>query len=384
MSKRDIKSISVLVLPVIYLIIYKLFLFDKFMEFIDVINGGFLAILLAISISLLGFRKDKQSVLKRDIFKITILYIGFTFLIMYGLGFFTGFMKNAYSLKIGTLLDNVVPVFCIIVLTELYRYTLLSANSDKKVYQILTFVVIALFELCISIRSIPLNNPKEMFYLLTTMILPIIIKNFSLNYITCNYGYRVPLLYRLIMDLYLFIVPLVPNLGDYVNCIILIILPMLIYMAAITYMDEHLNGVEKVFVRDGVKWYDFPIGICVVLFVCLISGSFKYSLIGVGSESMNPDICKGDAVFLSRVDDASDFKVGDVVAFEKEDFIVVHRVVAIEEDENGNTVYRTKGDANNAMDVKPIRLKQIKAKVVFKVKYIAYPTVWLSELFNKR
>lgn len=57
-----------------------------------------------------------------------------------------------------------------------------------------------------------------------------------------------------------------------------------------------------------------------------------------------------------------DIRVGDIISFEFEDKIVVHRVINIGEDQEG-TYYITKGD-NNPIDDGKIRFEDIKAKTV--------------------
>lgn len=68
--------------------------------------------------------------------------------------------------------------------------------------------------------------------------------------------------------------------------------------------------------------------------------------------SMEPEIMEGDLI-ICHTSDASDIKVGDVIAFFDPDgngtSVLTHRVIEIIE-ENGSLRFRTKGDANNAED----------------------------------
>ncbi len=57
-----------------------------------------------------------------------------------------------------------------------------------------------------------------------------------------------------------------------------------------------------------------------------------------------------------------DIRIGDIVSFEFEDKMVVHRVVSIGEDSDG-TYFITKGDNNQYQDEK-IRFKDIKSKTI--------------------
>jgi hypothetical protein len=50
--------------------------------------------------------------------------------------------------------------------------------------------------------------------------------------------------------------------------------------------------------------------------------------------------------------------------------------------EKNTTTYITKGDNNNGNDPRPVSRAQIKGTVKFKIPIIAWPTVWLTELFN--
>lgn len=79
------------------------------------------------------------------------------------------------------------------------------------------------------------------------------------------------------------------------------------------------------------------------------------------SGSMEPTLSKGDLIFVRQADTA---ELGDVVVYQAENSLIVHRVVT----KSGDTLV-TQGDANNAPD-DPIDAAQIKGVVVFSVPYI--------------
>ena len=60
----------------------------------------------------------------------------------------------------------------------------------------------------------------------------------------------------------------------------------------------------------------------------------------------------------------------------------MHRVVEIEEI-NGVKHYRTKGDANGSRDKVDVTYAKIHGKVLLRIPYVAYPSVWLSEKLKK-
>lgn len=68
----------------------------------------------------------------------------------------------------------------------------------------------------------------------------------------------------------------------------------------------------------------------------------------------------GDLIFIGKAK-PEELKTGDVIAFMEEGSttVVTHRIIAIENDENGALSFRTKGDANNTEDEKPVSADRI-------------------------
>ena len=383
MSKRSLKNICLLLIFIAYILVYKFLIFTQYMKYAEITSASFMILLLFLSIKFLGFRKDKPTGLSKNVFRVVIIYLLITFFVMYGLGFGIGFLKNAYSRSFFTLLENIFAPILIIILIELFRYVVIWENKDKKSIIVLFTIVIIGFELALSIGRVDYSSVKEVFTLVATIILPVIIKNSVLSYLCYHIGYKVPMFYRLIMDVYIFVVPIVPNLGDYINSMILVSLPLLIYISAFGLIDERSTKVEPIFTKSNFSIWDIPVSIILIGMIVLISGLFPHYMIGVGSDSMSPKVNKGDAVILKKVGKTTKVEKGDIIAYEKDGKIIVHRVVGITKDKKGNYLYTTKGDANGGNDPKPVKRKQVDGVVRVKIPFIAYPTVWLSETFNK-
>ena len=380
MIKRSVKNIILLSLLAIYIIVYKLFIFNNYMKYSEMINVSFLVIFLSISIFFLGFRKCKNNYMSQNVTQVVLVYLMICFALMYGLGLFTGFLKNAYSMSTINLLNNICAPILIIILIEMFRYVAIWANRDNKRIVILYTVLITIFEIAISIRSIPLHDFETVFRMSATIIIPAIIKNAVMSYLCYHVGYKVPLLYRLVMDVYTFIVPIVPNYGEYLQSLFLITLPLVIYINAFTLIDERNQKVEHIFTKSNFTLLDIPVAITILVLACLISGFFHYFIIGVGSVSMSPKINKGDAVILEKPKKNETFKKGDIIAYQRDKRLIVHRITEVGT-RKGEKVYVTKGDVNKTADSNIVTRKQIKGIVKMKIPFIAYPTVWLSELF---
>lgn len=93
----------------------------------------------------------------------------------------------------------------------------------------------------------------------------------------------------------------------------------------------------------------------------------------VMSGSMEPTLPTGSVV-VSQSISADEVRFDDVITFQMESGrpqTVTHRVVAVDIIE-GETRFRTQGDANNATDPEPIRPEQVRGKVIYHVPYVGY------------
>lgn len=81
----------------------------------------------------------------------------------------------------------------------------------------------------------------------------------------------------------------------------------------------------------------------------------------VMSGSMEPTLSKGDLIFVRK---AEELHTGDIVVYQSDNILVVHRIITL----YGDTVV-TQGDANNAAD-DPIDVSQVKGVVRFHIPYV--------------
>ena len=86
---------------------------------------------------------------------------------------------------------------------------------------------------------------------------------------------------------------------------------------------------------------------------------FGYTPLMVETGSMIPLFDEEDLILVKNTTSEASYKVGDVVCYHSGNSYVTHRVKEITTDENGNTAYITKGDANNTPDRDPVSPEQI-------------------------
>lgn len=111
------------------------------------------------------------------------------------------------------------------------------------------------------------------------------------------------------------------------------------------------------------------VGILGVLFP-VIAGIFQLQPKVVLSGSMEPEISTGSLTFIQKTVLPEQIKKHDIIAYQLEkNFPVLHRVMYIDQEEK---LFYTKGDANEIMDISPVKFSQYIGKEVFTIPYAGY------------
>lgn len=104
------------------------------------------------------------------------------------------------------------------------------------------------------------------------------------------------------------------------------------------------------------------------------------------SPSMEPTIKVSDAIVIKR-EAARTLKVGDIITFNSSDprysgITITHRVVDIEKSQDGDLLFRTKGDNNNSVDMSYTKASDIYGKVILKIPKLGYVQYILSQSYG--
>src|SRR5574344_164281 len=375
MRSNDKKIIFILIL-LIGLALFNNFIYNLF----SVNNINYIVlwlIFLVLSIFLLGFPKDK-SLHKVDIIQIVIIYSLCYLIFTYLLGLIFCYGKSPYSLEFSKIILNITPVIIIIILQELFRYLLVTkiTSNLNNYLLILAFVIL---NITLNINSYTLTSALGIFECVGYLIIPSIINNLLLTYMTKRTGYLPSMIYRLIFEVYLYLVPIFPNFGYYIGSLFNIIYPAILFVRLNTLLGKNTfkKYRQKRFASIIIT---IPLISLLILIVCLVSGLFRYYAMAIGSNSMKPFFSKGDAVIVRKItkEDYQNLKVGDIIVYQHENKLIIHRIVSIKEN-NNLVVINTKGDNNNSKDAWNIHLTDIKGKVKEVVPYIGYPSIWITE-----
>ena len=343
-------------------------------------NKVFIAFLLLFIAIGLGFLLKGEKILKVDkkkILRVMIIFAVLYLALFYMLGIYTGFVKATNQFGIKTIFNYIVPITIIIICTEYIRKKLLineSYRSKALVVILTTFIDVLLY-----INLYDSSSLDSFLILVGFVAFAAVANNLLYNFICTRYGIKPIITYKLIITLYVYIIPYVPDVYIYFRTFVRMLFPLIIYLYLDKYYNKDMNAINKKEAKTQIA--SLAIGVVLITaIIMLISCKFYYGILVIGSDSMSKTIEKGDAVFF--VADKDSVHEKDVIVFNRKDVKIVHRVVK-KVNINDGVRYYTKGDANKELDDFYTEDKDLIGKVIFKVKYIGKPTLWLRNVFDK-
>ena len=327
-----------------------------------------------------GFPRDKHY-LKSNVIRIIIISLLSYFLIAYGIGIIVGFTKNVFSLRLYRILSNISVPLIVIVCEEIIRYIYAkNCQSDIKPYLLLTIVYIFL-SIIMETNGYLFNDFEDIFVFITLIVFRVVAYEFLFSYLTYKVSFVPSLIIRLVINLYIYFVPIFPNLGNYLTSVFGIMYPTTVYFL-IYRMIKYYSKDNEYVVKIRRNYVLYPVIIVLLILTILISGIGKYRMVAIGSGSMEPVYYRGDAVIYKRISQNEKIEVNRIIAYEKNGTLITHRVVNVSEI-NGSYVYKTKGDKNLYADDYVVYENDIFGVVIYKLSYIGYPTIWFNEFLGK-
>lgn len=376
MKKSEIK------LVVLEIISIFLFIVNIFTKYFDNQYIVIILLLLMFIISLFISRFEKEKILdKKSIIKNTIIYTISYLVLMYGIGILTGYIKTSYSLNLINIIKNIFPVIIFILIEELFRYHICKKAGKKKIVIILSILLFVLMDISLSIQFYNFNDKSKIIELITMTVLPSIFKNIMLSFFSYQYGYKVCIIYQLITNIYVYIMPVFPNLSIYLESILKILLPL--FVGTLIYLRFKKITIKSF--RNNSRWLKIITGIIIgltIITIVLYSNLFSYTIAVIGSGSMNPTLKKGDMILIDKTyrKKTNKLKVGQVLVFKIKDTIYTHRIIKIDK-ANGKYSISTKGDRKGqAIDSWIVTENDIIGITKLKIPMIGYPSVWLKDL----
>ena len=357
-----------------FIILYFSVVFTFFQGYSSIISAIFILTMALISYIIYDFKIFEFSTLNKKIIKLVAVGLLIYFSVIYLLGIFTGYGRDVFSSDFFSILKNSIMPFISVLCLEFFRYNYVSNNKDNKsTIYFMTFLII-IFDLILNIYRSDITA-KNIFIYITVTMLPIVIKNIMLTYLTKKVGYYPCIVYVIPLCLYTYICTYKPMLGNYLTSICNIVLPSLIFI----YSYRYINNFDKD--KKNISIVRLVIDIVLIIFftivIGLISGFFKYYLIGVEKSTIS-GINKGDAIMINQKVSYEDYHIDDIVAYKENNKIVIEKITKVE---NGKIYVTKEIDQDKKETYKEISKESVLGKYVdFRIGKIAYPTIWFKNL----
>lgn len=295
-------------------------------------------------------------------------------------GLVVSFGKNPYNTSIKGLLINFWIFGSVIIAKEYIRVQLVNNVSEKDKIKFAVILSIIYIFIEIEIGTLLASNMSVETFVkfIAQSFIPIIAKNVLYSYSAIHCGIKPALIYEGITNIYLWIAPILPNMPWILYSILNTVIPVILYL----YLKFAKSQVE---VRKNKYTIDSldpkgMIGLVVVIVIVILFalGIFPIKPVSIASASMEKELFIGDVAFIKKCK-SNDINVGDIIEYKMDGFTVIHRVIK-KTQRKGEFYFITKGDNNKSPDREEVREKQLIGKVVYKIRYIGYPAVWLHNI----
>ena len=210
------------------------------------------------------------------------------------------------------------------------------------------------------------------------VIIPNIAKSFLFSYTALNSNWIPATIYQFVTNLYYWVSPILPNSPWAMTAIIDTVIPIILFLY-IRYEKNKLSPKkDRNELIDTSPQNIIPLTIAIILAIWFALGIFPIKPIAIATGSMEKELYTGDVAIIKKCNPNA-VNVGDIIEYQMEGYTVIHRIVE-KKQRQGKFYFTTKGDNNNAPDKDEVRQDQLIGKVIFKIRYIGYPAIWLHIL----
>lgn len=378
MQKSKNITIAIIILMLIYGLLANLKLvFNINAIYLYIINPLFwitLAVFLKIAIG----KSYQKSKIKKEVIQYILIAVIIYILTYMISGLFITFGNNPYFTTVKGFLINLWMFGTVIISKEYIRYRLINNvyENDKKEIAILVSLIYIIIEIELNKY---INTKITLLFALKDIcqnLIPLIAKNVLYSYISMKSDWKPASIYELFTKLYLWLSPILPNAPWIMVAIIETTIPTILFFY-IRYANSKNSEIKSRQEIENVNPKNsIPLVVLVILAIWFTIGVFPVKPIAVASGSMEKELYVGDVVIVKKCN-ANDIVNGDIIQYQMKGYTVIHRVIE-KKQKNGEYYFTTKGDNNPSEDKESVKEEQVLGKVIFKVKYLGYPAIWLN------
>lgn len=308
------------------------------------------------------------------IFQIALMVIG---------GLFLGFGKSPYLFTPPMLAINFAFMASALAGIELSRAYLVNTFGRGSIVLVLGLITLLYTVVMIPpLRFTTLTSPLLLITFLGATCLPLLAMNLLASFLALLGGPVACIAYIGMLQLFEWFSPILPDLPWLATAFIGTIAPAIGFLLVQSRFLARVPPSEAE--TETKKRGSSLIGWVVVAIICVVIIWFSFGFLGfqptiVGSGSMSPAMDVGDIAIVREISPDT-IKERDIIKYEGEGMVTMHRVVEIEETEAGK-FFITKGDANDSPDLKPVRPDEIRGKIIFVIPKLGWVSIAIKQLF---
>ena len=371
----------------IYLLIF-VFLFLSFIIFLpnmsriyfDFINPIFWIILFFVS-KLLSKGDNVKKKYRYDYLQIIFISVMVYLITYYLLGLVTGYNTLPYDRSFIGIVKNLWSFVIVIVFQEYIRQILINRSGKNKMLLIIItgiYTASSVINMSYSYLFSDFNTILKFIYVI---LIGEVSKNILITYITYKSNFIPSVVYLIMLQLPIYILPIIPNFNWFLEGCFKLLLPFSIFILCSKFYERR-EGIN--FKRKKTNLSLLPIIFVLLPIILLVSGILKFQIMAVASNSMYPHFKRGYILLYEKLteEEKKQIKENDIIVFKKDDSIIFHRVIEIKYNDFNIKHYVTKGDNNNVIDKGYITNKDIVGVYKISIPYLGYPSVWLQEIIR--
>lgn len=339
---------------------------------------GFALLLRAV---LPGIRNSNRRLRKEIVFCSVVAGVSYIMVYLVS-GLFVTFGTNPYVTDFTGFLTNIWITGTIFFSREYIRYKLINNVYDKDKFFVGFLIVIVFSILEFNVINFLRSevNLYDIFEKITSIFLPILVKNIVFSYIAVSDNQTAPLIYETISYTFIWICPIFPKAPWIMVACIDMIIPILLLLYVMYEKTKVQRFKSKSMIEASDPSFVVPVCILVVLGIWFALGIFPIKPVSIATGSMQPYINIGDVAIIQKCE-PQEVKIGDIIEYSYQGTTVVHRVIDIDK-QFDSYYFTTKGDNNGSKDADMVTESQVIGKYMFRIRYIGYPSIMLKLMKN--
>ena len=303
-----------------------------------------------------------------------VLYLISYFLI----GTIDGFGLNIYDTSFLGIVKNILVLGSVVILKEFVRNYLINSVQKRfaVIFGVLIILIFTFTEVNLDTFS-KLKTLEEWFSYISKNILPVLFFNIFMTFAAYILGFFGTAIYASLTKFPIWVVRILPNFRWITLLLVGALLPMMFTIVLRSISKKKATRGKRQEMKQASPYSWIATAVVAVVTVWFALGIFPVFPKAIVSNSMKPDISRGDIVLLQKVDPNS-LKEQDVILYALDNIQVFHRIIKIEYVQ-GVKQFTMKGDNNKYEDPKPVLGEQVIGKHIATIPFIGWPGILLQQ-----